>query len=101
MLGEELHMSGPCLKEILSGGLVTGAPSTFGKIIGSLVLLLLLIFGDSFLDEELLTKKVADYVTPEGDWDFLKLSQVLDEEYMQLFLPIKPLEDNLGEDYIA
>ena len=37
-------------------------------------------FAKGFLDNELLTEKVADYVTPEGDWDFLKLSQVLDEE---------------------
>ena len=49
----------------------------------------------------MLTKKVTNYVTLEGAWDFQKLLQVLDEECLQLFLPIKPPKDNLGEDAIA
>ena len=46
-------------------------------------------------------ESVVDYVTPEGQWDFFKISQVLDQDCMELFVPLKPPEENLGKDRIA
>ena len=44
---------------------------------------------------------MADYVTVEGSGDMIKISQVLHENCMDLFVPIKPPEENLGEDTIT
>ena len=51
------------------------------------------------LTEELRSELVANY-TLMGSLDFSKISQVLDDDYIDLFHPIKPPEDNLGEDTV-
>lgn len=64
----------------------------FGKITGSRVSIELEFNADYEHIDELIQDTVAGYVMPEWQWDFFKICQVLDEDCMDLLVPLKPPE---------
>ena len=52
------------------------------------------------VDEEMLNQPVAEYVTSEGTWDWGKLAAVLDSKCVELFIPLKAPNPDMGSDQV-
>ena len=58
-------------------------------------------FATVDLLNEMNDETAAEYVGMDGDWNYPKLSQVLDNDCLQIFPSLKPPDNGLGEDNIA
>ena len=53
------------------------------------------------LDNLDLYQLVVEYVTVNGDWNWERISQILPNDCLHIFMPIKPPIESIGLDRVA
>lgn len=99
MLGEGYVKYGLNLNKTSSAGLVMGKQLGYGKIISSECSKL----GDFVvsLNKNTTNLKIKEIVTKNRDWHWQKLGQVISQEWLDLFIPIKAPDPRGENDHLA